>query len=127
MALHPGTIDPTSIKTAFKLYSEIPSWSKVAFGEAQYWIANLICYYSNFTPEDFKTESKQNKKKRLLAMKPHLYAAALVGNELAQAEKLKLDEDLKNITIAIGLFHKRLVRSASFPEYKAINTHQNQM
>jgi hypothetical protein len=95
---HNSYYGPTiDTERAFKLYSEIPAWATVECAEAQFWMAKLICYHSNFTPENFETESINNKKKRLLAMKPHLAAAAENGNDLAKFEKKILDEKLDNV------------------------------
>src|SRR5690606_5665094 len=44
-------------KLAFQLYSSITEEFKTEYGEAQYQIALIICYHSNFTPENFDKES----------------------------------------------------------------------
>jgi hypothetical protein len=103
VSIYGSTIDT---ERAFRLYSAIPEWATAEYAEAQFWIAKLICYHSNYTPENFATETVSNKKKRMLAMKPYVYAAAVNGNGLAKFEKTVFDESLEKL-IAKGIKRTR--------------------
>jgi hypothetical protein len=89
-----------NVERAYELFIEIPASEKNAYIEAHYFLAKIACFESEFTPADFKTETNENKEKRLLAMRPYLAVAAEGGYELAVSEKALLDTELEKLRAA---------------------------
>jgi hypothetical protein len=102
MKLYPGDSNSNcnlDTQMAYQLYSEISELAIKEYAEAQFWMAKLICFHSNLSPEDFNNETGVEREMRLSAMQPHLEAAAKAGHELAEFEKVRLDLELQNLNV----------------------------
>ena len=79
---------------AFDAFELVTADSPTEYGEAQFYLALLVSYCSEFTPQNFGGENKQVKHRRLTAMLPFLERATENGNDEAKFMKEQCLQDL---------------------------------